>query len=206
MRSLAGWDLAAWRMAKSDPALRATVVGVVELVDLVPSEALVSRISVVVAANPILRSLVIEDEQGAHFEELVDIDVTSHIDMPATVMDLSSVVAEFAQRDFDLSRPLWRILIVSTGHRTTLVGAFHHAIADGQTAMGLLGQLLDEPPVPPSVRSATHSSADSAPPPIREAMQPVIDRLVKDPVGLAGAARGSGPQYCRKSNRIGALA
>ena len=186
MRQLAGWDLAAWRMAKTDPALRSTVVGVVELSGQVPTEAILERIHRVVGHESVLRSIIVEDDSGAYIREVSEIDTKNHVSAPPTVIDVSRALSEFAARDFDSRYPLWRTLILHTGLHTYVATAFHHAIADGQAAMVMLSQLLDEPPVLPEPVQAPPRSQPQEPKSFQESAMPVLQRLLKDPLGLSG--------------------
>ncbi|MEY4348360.1 MAG: hypothetical protein RIS43_779 [Actinomycetota bacterium] len=184
MRQLAGWDLAAWRMAKSDPTLRSTVVGIVELASVVPTDIILERIHAVVEREPALRSIIVDDDNGAVIKEINAIEVHRHIQIPERVMDVSGALSKFAEAEFDPDRPLWRTLIINTGQHTLLATAFHHAIADGQAAMMMLSQLLDNPPSLPQVEQPR--SQERAEKSFKESARPVVDRMLKDPVGLTG--------------------
>ena len=186
MHQLAGWDLAAWRMAKTDPALRSTVVGVVELSGQVQTEVILERIHRVVARHSALRSIIVDDDTGSYIREISELDVKNHISAPPTVIDVSRALSEFAAQDFDARFPLWRTLILHTGLHTYIATAFHHAIADGQAAMVMLSQLLDEPPVLPDVTQPQSSSQSQQPKSFQESAMPVLQRLLKDPLGLSG--------------------
>ena len=184
MRQLAGWDLAAWRMAKTDPALRSTVVGVVELHGAVSTELILERIHRVVARESVLRSIIVEDASGAYITEVAEIDVKNHVSIPPTVMDVARSLSDFAERDFDPRYPLWRTLILHTGQKTYIATAFHHAIADGQAAMLMLSQLVDEPPLLPEI--ATQQAKRQNTKTFQESAKPVVERLLRDPLGLSG--------------------
>jgi len=65
---------------------------------------------------------------------------------PGDARRLRELVEELHPRRLDRRRPLWECYVVEglTGGRVALVVRFHHALADGMSAMYLAGALLDE--------------------------------------------------------------
>lgn len=77
-------------------------------------------------------------------------DLTHHITQRKLKSggSIDAVVSEIIEIPMDLDRPLWDVTMI-TGYATnewTMVIRIHHAIADGQGATVLLGQLIDLDP------------------------------------------------------------
>jgi diacylglycerol O-acyltransferase len=83
--------------------------------------------------------------------EAPDVDLRWHVAQPDRADPLSDeelrrAVGELLSERLDHTRPLWRLdALPLTGERVALVGRFHHAMADGVSAIRLLaGVLWDE--------------------------------------------------------------
>ena len=79
-----------------------------------------------------------------------DPDVDGHIDnvtcpAPGTREQLADLVADFAAKQLDRSRPLWRILVVDglENGRVAVIVKVHHCAVDGVGAAKVLGSLFD---------------------------------------------------------------
>lgn len=78
------------------------------------------------------------------------VDVDSHVSTalcpsPGGDEQLAMVVADFAGRKLDRSRPLWQVLVVEgmAGGRTAVVIKVHHSAVDGVGAANVLSALFD---------------------------------------------------------------
>ena len=85
--------------------------------------------------------------------DVPDVDVAAHltqVDCPAPggMADLAALVADFAGRKLDRSRPLWEVLVVDglEHGRVALVFKVHHSAVDGVGAAALLGGMFDLTP------------------------------------------------------------
>ena len=90
-----------------------------------------------------------------------DVDLGAHVvdaggSEPVDMADLRTLIAHLFQQRLDRSRPLWRIDVVPEldDGGSALVWRFHHAAADGQTAMRVAWEALfdegnDGPPSAP---------------------------------------------------------
>lgn len=117
------------------------------------------------AEAPLLRRRLGGSEDAPTWEPVDDLDLDAHVldtkaRAPLDRRALCAVVASlFAQR-LDRSRPLWRLDVVGplTEGGVALVWRIHHALADGQTSMRLLDQVLWDvvpPAAPPAARAPT---------------------------------------------------
>lgn len=104
-----------------------------------------SRLSCVLSGPPGRRRLV-----------RVSPDLTAHVRsvQPGAEFDLARWCAGVAGQRLPLDRPLWEVLVVpkALGSSAAVLFRLHHALADGATAVRILGDLLDptEPePRPP---------------------------------------------------------
>ena len=72
--------------------------------------------------------------------------------------ELRALAGELLAERLDHARPLWRIDVAPlAGGGTALIGRIHHAMADGVTAIRMLGELLWDPA--PEGRAATPAAA-----------------------------------------------
>lgn len=104
------------------------------------------------AAAPLRRRLVPATLRLHHpyWEEVADLDLDLHVrpvscPAPGTDAELEGVVARFASRPLDRSRPLWQMLVVRglSDHRVALLLKMHHSAADGVAAAGVLVNFFD---------------------------------------------------------------
>ncbi len=105
---------------------------------------------------------------------------------PGSDRVLARIVADFAARPLDRSRPLWELAVVErlSGGRAALVFKVHHAVADGVANAQMLLQLLDATPDPegaPLPPGSTASPADWEP----DAVPTEADLLGQALFGLA---------------------
>jgi WS/DGAT/MGAT family acyltransferase len=83
--------------------------------------------------------------------EAAELDLDWHISAaqvgePLDDESFRALAGELLAERLDRERPLWRIDVVPlTGERTALVGRIHHAMADGVTAIAMVGRLLWDP-------------------------------------------------------------
>jgi diacylglycerol O-acyltransferase / wax synthase len=100
-------------------------------------------------------------------DAVVDLDEHLHVaDLPpgAGMRELEALVARIAEVPLNRSRPLWELHVAEhlAGGRVGIIAKVHHALADGVTAVGILGGLLDLEPLAPGP-----PAIDLAPPPPR---------------------------------------
>lgn len=190
--ALFGWDLAAWRLAEADPGLRSTVVGIVCVEGSLTATDLMPKVMAAVAHNRVLRSRVVSGASGPALEELKSFDVGRCVAWISNTVDVAAVAHDLVETVFDSELPLWRLAVVSAGERTYVVAALHHAIADGNGALGLAGYLFDEfqtsaseqssPRATETEEGATSASSRDA---VTSAAARVLERAIRDPQGLA---------------------
>jgi diacylglycerol O-acyltransferase len=82
--------------------------------------------------------------------EDVDADLSHHIqqvetDKPGDDAALESAISQIMEIPLDFDRPLWAMHLVTglAGDRFVIVTRMHHAVADGQGSLLMLGNLLD---------------------------------------------------------------
>jgi diacylglycerol O-acyltransferase len=121
-------------------------------------------------AAPLLHRRLGGSEHAPAWEPADDLDLDAHVvdaigAHPLDRRALCAIVADLFSRRLDRSRPLWRLDVVGplAEGGVALVWRLHHALADGQTAMRLLEQVLWDP------APATASSATASPPAPRKA-------------------------------------
>jgi diacylglycerol O-acyltransferase len=85
--------------------------------------------------------------------DVSQVDVDAHLSRalcpaPGTDTELATVVADFAGRQLDRSRPLWEVLVVDglENGRSAVVIKVHHSAVDGVGAANVLGALFDLDP------------------------------------------------------------
>ncbi|KZS99885.1 uncharacterized protein LAESUDRAFT_765129 [Laetiporus sulphureus 93-53] len=79
---------------------------------------------------------------GARFEDDPNFDINNHIRSvtlpePAGKHELNKLMGKFIAQDWDLSRPLWELLLVENYHdedgaESAMITRGHHSLADGQ--------------------------------------------------------------------------
>ena len=122
---------------------------------------------------PALRMRLAVDADGDPCWELdPDVDLDAHVvdaggPEPLDMAGLRTLIAHLFQQRLDRSRPLWRIDVVPEldDGGSALIWRFHHAAADGQTAMRAAWEaLFDEgdngPPPPPGRRDHRRPAVD----------------------------------------------
>jgi len=184
---LTGWDLAAWRMGQSDPALRSTVVGIIEIAGAGDVSVLTSRIRAAVAAHRVLRSVVRDGANGPELIEVEDFVAASCVEVlagSATVRDVASAAAHL---DFGYDEPLWKVFIIP-GLTTYVIAALNHSIADGNGALAMTGFLIDE--MQGSATEEPTGSPEVSDPldNLKRALLPLVMRAVTDPKSLVADA------------------
>lgn len=118
-----------------------------------------------------------------------DVDVDAHLseaDCPAPggMSELATVVAEFAGRKLDRSRPLWEVLVVRglERGRVAVVIKVHHSAVDGVAAGEILGSLLDLDASGRTDQQIADSEAFAAE--VRGTQPPMFDRLLHTATGV----------------------
>ena len=112
---------------------------------------------------------------------------------PLDEAGLRELAGELLAERLDHERPLWRIDVAPVGDGgAALIGRFHHAMADGVTAIRMVGELLWDPrpaagerkPSPaPSPKSAPRSSLRSVPGALRRELRPGSDTTLDRHIG-----------------------
>lgn len=123
----------------------------------------------------------------------VDVDAhLSTVDCPApgTDQQLADLIAEFAGRQLDRSRPLWEVLLVQglEGGRAALAIKVHHSAVDGVGAANVLGALFDLDPAgrtPEQIEELVAlQQASPAPPPLLNRALHSATSVVTRPLGV----------------------
>lgn len=185
---LSGWDLATWRIGESDPSLRSTVVGIIELEGHPQLSVIRERALKATQHHPVLRCHVEVVEGVAHLVELATLDFAKLVVEHFDVTDISAFAKDCTNSDFELNLPLWRLHIVRKSQRTFVVAALHHSISDGNGALALAGFLFDENQGIESqkVEFGNFENVEQQADKTKRALQPIIERALRDPVGLIG--------------------
>jgi diacylglycerol O-acyltransferase len=133
------------------------------------AETVRRRLAARLDAAPLLRRRLGGSEHAPAWESADDLDLDAHVvdaigARPLDRRALCAVVAELFTRRLDRSRPLWRVDVAGplAEGGVALVWRIHHALADGQTAMRLLEEVLWD---------AAPATASSAPAPSNAAAQ-----------------------------------
>lgn len=108
---------------------------------------------------------------------------------PGDEAALLTLVEQLLARPLDRSRPLWRMWFL-TGLEAGRVGVlvvFHHALADGLTAMRMVRSLLASP-VPPPGPAAPRAAVAAAPPPWRVLVRDNLRQTIESSLRLARPA------------------
>lgn len=155
-RRLSGFDLATWRTAAADPAMRSPIIGLVALDSSPDWDRLVARFDRASRVAPVLRQRIVEGPTDILSPRLVidpDFDLSFHmrrfrVAEPGTWDQVLDETRRQSMADFDPARPLWRVTLLE-GLRdggAALIVKLHHAIADGQGAMMLGATVIDLTP------------------------------------------------------------
>ena len=155
-RRLSGFDLATWRTASADPAMRSPIIGLIALESSPDWARLVERFDRASRVAPVLRQKVLEGPADVLSPRLVidpDFDLSFHMRRfrvadPGTWDQVLDECRRQSMADFDLARPLWRVTLLEglQDGRAALIVKLHHAIADGQGAMMLGATVIDLSP------------------------------------------------------------
>ncbi len=155
-RRLSGFDLATWRTASADPAMRSPIIGLIALDSSPDWGRLVERFDRASRVAPVLRQRVLEGPADVLSPRLVidpDFDLSFHmrrfrVAEPGTWDQVLDECRRQSMADFDLARPLWRVTLLEglQGGGAALIVKLHHAIADGQGAMMLGATVIDLSP------------------------------------------------------------
>ena len=155
-RRLSGFDLATWRTASADPAMRSPIIGLIALESSPDWGRLVERFDRASRVAPVLRQKVLEGPADVLSPRLVidpDFDLSFHMRRfrvadPGTWEQVLDECRRQSMADFDQARPLWRVTLLEglQDGRAALIVKLHHAIADGQGAMMLGATVIDLSP------------------------------------------------------------
>jgi diacylglycerol O-acyltransferase len=190
-----------WR-AEADPML-SSVVGVLAVLDRPPDhDALRRRLAAGIASHPHLAARVLDRPlEPLRWAPVRSLDLAHHLGherLPAGSEDraLLDLACRLTAEPMDRSRPLWRMWTVSglRRGRGALIWQLHHALTDGQGALGLAELFVDlerRPAVVPELdpadldevlaRRADAAAAGSA---------RLLRRAVGEPLGIARRIAG----------------
>ena len=182
-KQLAGWDLATWRVSQSDSSKVANIVSVVEISGVISRELLLTRIKKTLEYFPILRMGVFEND-GIHLEELPEINFRDAFTVSTDT--LGEIIHRLSKKQVGTGDCLWEIVLVQQLDKSFLIGAIHHAIADGNSAMAIMNSLFDGyQPVHFSFEEPFEKSENDFFENLKTTTGTLISRLVSDPAGLA---------------------
>ena len=121
--------------------------------------------------------------------DVASVDVDAHLSAaicpaPGSDDELAQLVAEFASRKLDRSRPLWEVLVVQglQGGRAAVVIKVHHSAVDGVGAANVLSALFDLDPAGRTEQQVAELAALQDSTRVPEA--PLVDRLVHTAAGV----------------------
>ncbi len=147
-----GTDAALWDIER-DPALRTTVVSVLQLDRAIKPKRLLRSLDESSRLMPRLRQRVAEAPFGVGVPRWVvldDVDVRDHVrflelERPVPFAAVLDVAAEMAVESFDRERPLWECAYVEglDEGRSALIIKVHHSFTDGVGGVALLDIFLD---------------------------------------------------------------
>ena len=126
---LFGWDLAAWRLSQADPALRSTVVGIVEIDGRLNPQLLLRRVQLAVDNHRVLRCAVADNGAGPSLVEVAGFDATPLVSF-IEGSEVSAQAHAYVETVFDPHLPLWRLGVIYSPTRTYVIAALHHAISE----------------------------------------------------------------------------
>lgn len=122
--------------------------------------------------------------------DVARVDVDAHLSAatcpaPGGMHELAGVVADFASRKLDRSRPLWEVLVVQglADGRAAVAIKVHHSAVDGVGAANVLGALLDLDPSGRTEQQVAELAEleESA----RPVQTPMVRRVAHTATGLA---------------------
>ena len=147
-----GTDATLWDIER-DPALRTTVVSILQLDRSVKPERLLRSIDESSRLMPRMRQRVVEAPLGMgvpHWVIAEDVDVRDHVHVaqlepPVSFDDVLDLAAACAVEPFDRERPLWECTYVGglADGKAALIIKVHHSFTDGVGGVGLLDVFLD---------------------------------------------------------------
>ncbi len=153
-----GTDATLWDIER-DPALRTTVVSILQLDRKVTPDRLLRSIDESSRLMPRMRQRVVEAPMGVgppHWEIDEDVDVNDHVrfaelEQPVPFSAVLDLAASCATEPFDRERPLWECTYVEglDEGRSALIIKVHHSFTDGVGGVGLLDVFLDASRRPP---------------------------------------------------------
>jgi WS/DGAT/MGAT family acyltransferase len=150
---LAAFDSVMWNV-EADPVLRSVMVSVLVLDRAPDVERLRTRIERLTRAVPRMRQRVVGNSASLispRWEVDPHFDLAYHlrwVQAPMRGPGLQPVLTQatpLIEQDFDRSRPLWEMTLVSglSRNRAALIVKIHHAITDGVGAVTLVSELFD---------------------------------------------------------------
>lgn len=122
--------------------------------------------------------------------DVANVDVEDHLSAttcpePGGDAELAQVVAEFAGRQLDRSRPLWEVLVVQglARGRAAIAIKVHHSTVDGVGAANVLGALFDLDPTGRTEQQIAELAAlqEST----RPTQTPMLNRVAHTALGVA---------------------
>lgn len=166
-------DAIMWTV-ESDPLLRSTIVGVVQLDGVPDWDRLVARVEHVTQMVPELREKVVPvplHPTTWRWEPDPEFDLSYHlrraaVPAPHTMREVLDLARDSAQAGFDRTRPLWEFVLVEglADGSSALIMKAHHVVTDGIGAVQLAVHLFDlERDAPPIERRAHDRPVVGAP-------------------------------------------
>ncbi len=193
---LNGTDATLWDIER-DPALRTTVVSILQLDRAVKPKLLLRSLDESSRLMPRLRQRVVEPPLGVgvpHWVVVEDVDVADHLrfvelDEPVPFTAVLDLAAEMAEAPFDRERPLWECAYVAglDEGRAALIIKVHHSFTDGVGGVALLDIFLDAVRRPP--RRARADLPELRPAPAPASTPSVADALERSATTQARLTR-----------------
>lgn len=143
-QALRGWDLATWRLAAVDPSLGSSMVSVAQFAGELPLRTFLERLQRVVAAEPLLRSVVMDGERGPALRLDPGFDVRERVRLLPPETDPRIAAVAQLTRPFGYGDPLWRVRLLPRPTGTVLITVLNHAIADARGAFEMLTSVFDD--------------------------------------------------------------
>ena len=153
-----GTDATLWDIER-DPALRTTVVSILQLDRKLTPDRLLRSIDESSRLMPRMRQRVVEAPMGMgapHWVVAEQVDVRDHVrfaelEPPVPFSAVLELAATCATEPFDRDRPLWQCTYVGglEEGRSALIIKVHHSFTDGVGGVGLLDVFLDASRRPP---------------------------------------------------------
>lgn len=155
-KKISGWNATTWRTSVGHLTMRSSIMGLFLLDQKPDRDALLDRMDRVSRLFPALRQRMIEPVGAFGQPRMVvdpNFDIMLHVKQyqlaaPGSWEQLMLHVRRESLTDFDRDRPLWRSTLIEglEGGKAALLLLAHHAIADGQGSVMLIGGLADLSP------------------------------------------------------------